>query len=159
MRLIICDVGNAACAIVTDRNGYTMMIDCGSSSEKTNPVDIFQRNKDWLGAKDYVNGNSLHQLVLLHITHPDDDHVRNASRVKRELNPFLVRRIECANFSDSNKINSDYVNEIDKLYTASSQGFNFGFDVNKTEQIPVQICRTDDSLKQKERKTVLRLPF
>lgn len=151
MRLIICDVGNAACAIVTARSGYTMMIDCGSSNEKTNPVDIFQNNKEWLGAKNYVDGNSSHPLVLLHITHPDDDHVRNAHRVVQELHPFLVRRTRCENFSDANEINSDYVNEIDKVYTGSSHTVDFGFDVNEVEQISVQICRTNDSLKQKER--------
>lgn len=54
MRLIICDVGNAACAIITSPSGYAMMVDCGSCDTKTNPVVTFNRYKDWLGAKDYV---------------------------------------------------------------------------------------------------------
>lgn len=151
MRLIVCDVGNAACAIVTAQNGNTIMIDCGSSIEKANPVDIFQKNKIWLGARDYINGNISHPLVLLHITHPDDDHVRNAHRVVHELKPFLVHRTRYENFSDANEINSAYVNEIDKVYRGPSQDIDLGFNVNIVEKIPVQICRTNDCLKQKER--------
>ena len=44
MKIIICDVGDAACAFLTSPNAYTMMIDCGSSDNKTNPVDIFKSN-------------------------------------------------------------------------------------------------------------------
>lgn len=49
MKIIICDVGDAACAFVTSNNGHTMMIDCGSNDQKDNPVDIFKLNKQWLG--------------------------------------------------------------------------------------------------------------
>ena len=53
MKVIICDVGDAACAFVTSTNGHTMMIDCGSNEHKENPVTVFNRYKRWLGTKEY----------------------------------------------------------------------------------------------------------
>ena len=94
MKVIICDVGDAACAFVSSANGKTMMIDCGCSPgpDKTNPVDIFYKCKDWFGSRyftDYYKGQT-YPITLLHITHPDDDHVRNARRVVNDLTPCLV---------------------------------------------------------------------
>lgn len=91
LKIIICDVGNAASAIVKVPAGYSMMIDCGCNQEKNNPVDIFFSNLNWLQSEDYVTHSGVHyKLALLHITHPDDDHVRNAERVRKELTPYLV---------------------------------------------------------------------
>ena len=93
LKIIICDVGNAASAIVKVPTGYSMMIDCGCNQEKNNPVDIFFNNLNWLQSKDYVTQSGVHyKLALLHITHPDDDHVRNAERVRKDLTPYLVHR-------------------------------------------------------------------
>ena len=47
LKIIICDVGNAASAIVKVPTGYSMMIDCGCNQEKNNPVDIFFYNLNW----------------------------------------------------------------------------------------------------------------
>lgn len=59
-------------------------------SRKNNPVDIFFCNLNWLQSKDYVTQSGVHyKLALLHITHPDDDHVRNAERVRKELTPYF----------------------------------------------------------------------
>ena len=92
MKIIICDVGNAACAIVTASSGYTMMIDCGCHADKINPVETFKSYKEWLGARDYVTQQmKSYPIALLHITHPDDDHVRNAIRIKNELTPYLLK--------------------------------------------------------------------
>ena len=41
LKILICDVENAASAIVKVPTGYSMMIDCGCNQEKNNPVDIF----------------------------------------------------------------------------------------------------------------------
>ena len=39
MKLIIFDVGNAFCSLVSSPNGYGLMVDCGSNEDKENPVD------------------------------------------------------------------------------------------------------------------------
>lgn len=49
MKILICDVGNAASAFVVANNGYTMMIDCGSNQDKVNPVDLFKSMQKTLG--------------------------------------------------------------------------------------------------------------
>lgn len=153
MKIIICDVGNAACAIVTASNGYTMMIDCGCHADKTNPVETFNANKKWLGARDYISKRSIsYPIALLHITHPDDDHIRNAIRIKKELTPYLLHKNEYEFFSDSNKINQDYIKELDKPYRGDNPEYiNWGFNVNITTKIPVSICKTNINLRDKER--------
>ena len=120
LKIIICDVGNAASAIVKVPTGYSMMIDCGCNQEKNNPVDIFFNNLNWLQSKDYVTQSGVHyKLALLHITHPDDDHVRNAERVRKDLTPYLVHRNNCSLFSDSDSINQDYKKYIDSIYNGN----------------------------------------
>ena len=57
------------------------MIDCGSSAEKQNPVESIKNfsigNSELLKSKPYVTSKGKsYPLALLHITHPDDDHVR-----------------------------------------------------------------------------------
>lgn len=153
MKTIICDVGNAACAIVTASSGYTMMIDCGCHADKTNPVETFKNYKEWLGAKNYVTqqGQS-YPIALLHITHPDDDHVRNAIRIRKELMPYLLRKNKYEVFSDGYAVNGDYVRELDKPYRGSNpECIDWGFDVNVTANIPVQVCQSNVNLKNKER--------
>lgn len=153
MKVIICDVGDAACAIVTAKSGYTMMVDCGSKSDKTNPVETFKKQKDWLGAKDYVTKvGARYPLALLHITHPDDDHVRNAARIKNELPPYLLRNNDFELFTDGADVNSDYKEKIDKVYRGNNpEVIPWGFDVNVNQGIPVDVCRADERLKSKER--------
>ncbi len=63
LKIIICDVGNAASAIVKVPTGYSMMIDCGCNEEKDNPVDVFFRNLKWLQFKDYVTKSGVHYQV------------------------------------------------------------------------------------------------
>lgn len=153
MRFIIFDVGNAASSIISSPNGIGMMIDCGSHSDKENPVDIFNSNKSWLGVSPYVteSGNS-YELGLLHITHPDDDHVRNAERVKRELTPYLLRRNKYEEFPDSDTINDDYKNFFDLQYRGdNAETINWGFDKNMTFQIPIRSLKSDETLSKKFR--------
>lgn len=151
MKIIICDVGNAACAIVTASSGYTMMIDCGCHADKINPVETFKSYKEWLGARDYVTQQmKSYPIALLHITHPDDDHVRNAIRIKNELTPYLLYKNEYESFSDGNTVNSDYVRELDKPYRGNNPEYiNWGFNANITTKIPVQVCQSNINLKNK----------
>ena len=43
MEIVVFDVGNASCNYICSPNKYAMMIDCGSCSEKENPVDLIKR--------------------------------------------------------------------------------------------------------------------
>lgn len=153
LKIIICDVGNAASAIVKVPTGYSMMIDCGCNQEKDNPVDVFFRNLKWLQSKDYVTKSGVHyKLALLHITHPDDDHVRNAERVRKELIPYLVHRNNCSLFSDSNSINQDYKKYIDSIYNGNDPEIvDYGLDANEVFCIPFEEVQTNAKLNKKVR--------
>jgi competence protein ComEC len=155
MKIIIFDVGNAFCALVCSPEEYGMMIDCGSSTEKANPVDIILNPiiKNWLDMKDYkTKSGESYPLALLHITHPDDDHVRNSAVVCRRLKPYNLQRVYSENFDDADTINNDYIECFDKVYrTASNESINWGFDENKTFCIPIDEVKDTDSLKQKVR--------
>ncbi len=148
MKVIICDVGNAASAFVTDNNGNTMMIDCGSKVGKANPVDVFINQKEWLGQKDYVTASGeSYPLALLHITHPDDDHVRNAKDVKKRIPPYLLQRTRYENFPDGDEVNSDYVRELDKEYRGSNpETIAWSFDINEIRSLSVETCMNNVSL-------------
>ena len=153
LKIIICDVGNAASAIVKVPTGYSIMIDCGCNQEKNNPVDIFFNNLNWLQSKDYVTQSGVHyKLALLHITHPDDDHVRNAERVRKELTPYLVHRNNCSLFSDSDSINQDYKKYIDSIYNGNDPEIvNYGLDANEVFCIPFEEVQTNVKLNKKVR--------
>lgn len=153
LKIIICDVGNAASAIVKVPAGYSMMIDCGCNQEKNNPVDIFFSNLNWLQSEDYVTHSGVHyKLALLHITHPDDDHVRNAERVRKELTPYLVHRNNCSLFSDSDSINQDYKKYIDSIYNGNDPEIvNYGLDANEVFCIPFEEVQTNVKLNKKVR--------
>lgn len=153
LKIIICDVGNAASAIVKVPAGYSMMIDCGCNQEKNNPVDIFFSNLNWLQSEDYVTHSGVHyKLALLHITHPDDDHVRNAERVRKELTPYLVHRNKCSLFSDSDSINQDYKKYIDSIYNGNDPEIvNYGLDANEVFCIPFEEVQTNVKLNKKVR--------
>ena len=57
MKIIIFDVGNAACSVVSSPNKYGLMVDCGSQSDKDNQVDLLKNDgvKKWIDLKDYKN--------------------------------------------------------------------------------------------------------
>lgn len=153
MKVIICDVGDAACAFVTSTNGHTMMIDCGSNEHKENPVTVFNRYKRWLGTKEYCTQNGdRYPITLLHITHPDDDHVRNAARVMNEIPPYLLKKEPYEEYPDGKEINKDYVERIDKVYRGTNpETIYWGFECNQTCHIPVIKCVEEESLKDKVR--------
>lgn len=151
MKLIVFDVGNAACSVISSPNNYGLMIDCGSNTEKTNPVDSFNSNQDWLGITPFVTSQQKsYVLGLLHITHPDDDHVKNAKRIREELTPYLLRKREYEEFPDEDPINSDYIKYINKYYRGTNpESIDWGFDVNKTFSIPMDVVKSDKLLSQK----------
>ena len=160
MKVIVFDVGNAACSVISSPNNYCLMIDCGSSSEKTNPVDCFFSNKNWLNSKPFVtcNGNC-YELGLLHITHPDDDHVKNAKRIKEEMPPYLLQRRQFEEFPQNEQINEDYKTYFDKQYRGTNpEEINWGFNSNKTFQIPMNELKNNELLikKLKNNSSILR---
>ena len=151
MKLVIFDVGNAACSIVSSPNKYGLMIDCGSYSEKTNPVDLYNNNKEWLETTPFITSKGKqYEIGLLHITHPHDDHVKNAKRIKEELSPYLLRKREYEEFPDNDSINQDYIKYIDKQYRGKNpETIEWGFDVNKIFQIPMETLKRDELLAKK----------
>lgn len=153
MRLAIFDVGNASCSIISSPNKIGMMIDCGSSFSKTNPVDTYERNKYWFNINPFVTSNGKsYELGLLHISHPDDDHVRNAKRVIDEIPPYLVHKRKYEEFPDGNSINADYIKLVDKRYRGSDpEIIDWGFDLNVNFQIPMKNLKSETTLANKIR--------
>ncbi len=155
MKIIIFDVGNAACSVISSPNKYGLMVDCGSHTEKDNPVDLLKENgiKKWLELRDYLTQQrKSYKLGLLHITHPDDDHVRNSKKVKEEFEPYLLHKREFEEFPDGDKINVDYKEYIDKKYRGSNpETIHWGFEINKVFKIPMNILKTNDDLSKKLR--------
>lgn len=157
MEVVIFDVGNASCNYICSPNKYAMMIDCGSSKNKLNPVDyiLYWNNSDGplFKAKPYrtLEGTS-YPLALLHITHPDDDHVRNADRVHKELTPYLLRRNYSEVFDDADTIDEAYMEKFDKSYRGDNpEPINWGFDEDYQFSIPINTVKSDPSLKGKVR--------
>lgn len=155
MEIIVFDVGNASCNYICSPNKYAMMIDCGSSCDKTNPVDIIKywNTIESLKCKPFctINGKT-YPLALLHITHPDNDHVRNADRVYKELTPYLLCRTYSEKFDDSETIDESYKKKLDLEYRGDNpEPVNWGFDYECTFSIPIEIVKSDHSLKDKVR--------
>lgn len=138
MKIIIFDVGNAACAAIISPNGYLMMIDCGSNSEKVNPVNFIKDYMSELSIKPLYYNLQYYYLSLLHITHPDEDHIRNLQSVLNELTPYLLVGNYAKDFPSHISINQDYRRIRDQQYTSPSLiDVDWGFDVNTTFQIPM----------------------
>lgn len=153
MKLIIFDVGNAFCSIISSPNGYGMMVDCGSNGDKDCPVDLVKFYKKWLGLRNYTTTTGYsYPLALLHITHPDDDHVRNAKKVREELEPYLLNKRKFEEFPDGNKIHDQYKEYIDKRYRGKNpETIDWGFDENKIFQIPMDVLKANENLSNKLR--------
>ncbi|GHT26171.1 hypothetical protein AGMMS4957_21660 [Bacteroidia bacterium] len=156
MEIIIFDVEDAACALICSPNGYGMMIDCGctaKNSDKKNPIDVIKSINEgkWMSMKPYVTQSKSYPLALLHITHPDDDHVRNSKRIHTELCPFLLQRIYTESFPDAETINDDYTTLFDKQYREQGVVIDWKFEEDKQFQIPMTTVKNDDELKKKIR--------
>lgn len=133
------------------------MIDCGSCSEKENPVDFIKRcnnsDKGLFRSNPFVTSEGKpYPLALLHITHPDDDHVRNSERVYKELTPYLLRHTYTEQYDDAASINKDYVKNLDKKYRGNSpERVDWGFDEEYTFSIPIETVKATPNLCNKVR--------
>lgn len=156
MEIIIFDVDDAACALICSPNGYGMMIDCGcaaKNSDKENPIEVIKNVGEWLTLKPYITqmGKS-YPLALLHITHPDDDHVRNTKRIVSEFVPYLLNRTYTEEYPDAASINDDYKQFIDTTYRGSNpERIEWGFQEDKQFRIPIEIIKTNELLNSKIR--------
>ena len=154
MEIIVCDVGNASCNFICSPSGYGMMIDCGSCNDKINPVDVIKNNmRSWMHVVPYKTKTGVeYPMALLHITHPDADHVRNSERVCKELKPYLLRRVYSEEFDDVDTIDKSYIKNFDKPYRGNNpEEIIWGFDIDKQFTIPIEIIKSEDSLKNKIR--------
>ena len=156
MKLVIFDVDDAACALISSPNRYGMMIDCGCAakdSDKENPIDVITQLSEWLPIVPYKTKSGVcRPLTLLHITHPDDDHVRNASRIKKDFTPYLLERTYVENFPDAEKVNDDYKRELDTPYRGpNSESIDWGFEENKSFLIPIETVKSNTRLNTKVR--------
>lgn len=157
MEVVVFDVGNASCNYICSPNRYAMMIDCGSSDGKVNPIDyILDWNKkkgEMLKSKPYcTKAGRSYPLALLHITHPDDDHVRNAERVRNELTPYLMVHTYAERFDDAAGINETYKKKLDAEYRGNNpEEIMWGFESTQTFSIPIETVKTDPNLKGKVR--------
>jgi beta-lactamase superfamily II metal-dependent hydrolase len=151
-KLIIFDVGNAACGLAVCPNRYSLMVDCGNHGEKDCPIDLIKNDyKDWLNIRTYVkeNGNK-YLLTLLHITHPDDDHVKNAKIVKEKLPPYLLHRRKYEEFPSNENIHDEYKKHIDLEYRGDPVSFDlWGFTQTKTFRIPMEKIKKNEELSKK----------
>lgn len=76
-------------------------------------------------------------MTLLHITHPDEDHVRKSERISRDLPPYLMRHTYSEKFDDADAIIDSYKDKLDAVYRAHNPEFvEWGFEVNVTFSIP-----------------------
>ncbi len=151
MKLIVFDVGNAACSIISSPNNIGMMIDWGSSNEKDNPVDLYKKYKTWLGIQPFMRNGTQYELGLLHITHPDDDHVKNIQRIEKDMKPCLLHKRECEEFLDSDTINQEY-RDIEKKYrNYNSTELDWRFDKNETFSISMDDIKANKELSEKQR--------
>ncbi|MCK5413271.1 MAG: hypothetical protein KAI57_02745 [Candidatus Pacebacteria bacterium] len=152
MKLIIFDVNNAACSLAVCPNGYSLMVDCGSHGDKKCPVDqINFTYKNWLAITPYItNYGTEYPLALLHITHPDDDHVKNAKKIRENLTPYLLHKREHEEFPSDENIHDEYKKYISNKYRGKNpESVNWGFSQNKTFRIPMNTVLGDEELSEK----------
>ena len=157
MEIVVFDVGNASCNYICSPNKYAMMIDCGSSNEKQNPVDFINYCRNGTGdlfkTKPYVTSTGKpYPLAQLHITHPDSDHVRNAERICKELEPYLLCHTYTEEFDDASTIDDTYKKKLDKVYRGDNpETIDWGFDDDTTFSIPIETVKSEPTLKGKVR--------
>ena len=146
MKVIIFDVNNAACSLVIDNNWYSMMIDCWSNSEKPCPVDIIRDNWVNWNMKTWDN----HYLTMLHVTHPDDDHIRNSKKVFEQLNPYILFRSNITCFSDIETMNKDYIN-LDNIYNCPVYDYPCRWRSTKSFSIKMDVIKNNEILRSSEK--------
>ncbi|MEM7059766.1 MAG: MBL fold metallo-hydrolase [Pseudomonadota bacterium] len=152
MRVVIFDVSNGFCALAVCNNGNSMMIDCGSHSEKVNPVDqskSLMASGNWLDhAKQYNAFGTNYDLTKLLITHPDEDHIRNIERVHKELRPGILRRRHLEDFPSQsltpNPALEYYEKHLCSRYRTTIENQpNWAFSI-KNFEVPINVLTSDE---------------
>lgn len=156
MKIATFDVSNSACSLAVCPNGYSMMIDCGSHSEKDCPVEQILRLKKptgWLGhMRDHIRSTdgATYPLTTLHVTHPDLDHVKNAQAVIDNLTPYLLnrRRIEEFPQEEQNETDDYYKRNVCGRYRGDlPDEIPWGLDEDYVFSIPMREILSSEVLR------------
>jgi beta-lactamase superfamily II metal-dependent hydrolase len=86
LRIIIFHVEHGFCGFIKSPNGYTLLIDCGST-DTFSPIKYIIENELY-GIKEY-NGHKLTKFVL---SHPHNDHLSDIERLITDLKPAIILR-------------------------------------------------------------------
>lgn len=149
MKLVVFDVWNAACSLAVCPNWNSMMIDCGSNSEKECPTQAIKRLQKFLSMKKHSNWTLQYDLTRLHITHPDDDHVRNAMNLLKEMPPAILHRRPVSMFPTEEQIHEEYKIHLDEKYTGPVVTYPDWWWEHTEFQIPIESILWDEELSKK----------
>lgn len=94
MRMTVFDVERGLCVYVRSPTGYSMLIDCGRSSDFS-PAQWIADNE----AASLTKWNN-YTLTKLVVTHPHDDHVEDIDNVKAKLEPGLLKKVDDFNWTE-----------------------------------------------------------
>lgn len=170
MRITIFDVSNGSCALVMDKNGNSIMIDCWANGDKGCPVDLItgwkNSNHPWaLEMKAYNHSWYTYPLTMLLITHPDLDHIKNIKKVHSHVTPLLLHRQYLSHFNEDEVENdSEHFQFYKKIDSDYNQGLttlpfsvDWGFDFHKHYLIPIQTLRQNWIWKIKNNSSVVSI--
>lgn len=94
VRMTVFDVERGLCVYVRSPTGYSMLIDCGRSSDFS-PAQWIADNE----AASLTKWNN-YTLTKLVVTHPHDDHVEDIDSVKAKLEPGLLKKVDDFNWTE-----------------------------------------------------------
>jgi len=149
MRIVVFDVSNGNCALVVGDNGNSIMMDCGSHSEKECPVDKILRLKKKGGCLDHMQDFNGHPLSQLVISHPDVDHISNSAKVHSHLRPASLHRRKLSEYPPEANlaINDDsfknYKSKFCESYTAPTTTHPDWAFTSKAFKIPFTNLRSE----------------
>lgn len=130
------------------------MVDCGTHSERPNPIEVIHALRkpggflsNMIGFSPY--GSKTYPLTLLSISHPDEDHIRNVESIVESFPPALLHRTRLEDFpsqslSQGEKL-AKYREQLCQKYRGDSAGQlnhpNWGFE-RSVFQIPMDVVTT-----------------
>lgn len=127
------------------------MIDCGTHTDRPNPIDvIFELKRPGQFLQNMVEyspyGTVSYPLTLLSVSHPDEDHIRNVEDLCERLPPGLLHRRRLEEFPTQSLSTGDKLATYKRLlcdkYRGDHAGVlnkpNWAFD-RKTFQIPMDV--------------------
>lgn len=163
MKIVTFDVADGACSLLVSPNGYSMMIDCGSHGEKACPVESINRMRQpdgWL--KEMKGWGTTYPLTLLHITHPDRDHVQNSQAVRERLTPYMMNRRYIEEYPAEHQatVHEYYKERLCKEYRtdiAPQDLPDWGLEENMTFEIPMTEIQRSEILRTKLRNNASRI--